>query len=141
VGLRPTRLPPNPRFVERTFPIRANAIPLRDDQRGNGGEGDNVIITHMRLTIEEVEHIAELARLKLSEEEINRFREQLSDILDYAARLQSLDTSGIAPTSSVLPERSVLRPDEVQPSLSLEELLNNAPDTEKGQFRVPPVLE
>jgi aspartyl-tRNA(Asn)/glutamyl-tRNA(Gln) amidotransferase subunit C len=95
----------------------------------------------MTLTIEEVEYIAELARLKLSEEEVNRFREQLSDILDYAARLQSLDTSGIAPTSSVLPERSVLRPDEVQPSLSLKELLSNAPDTEKGQFRVPPVLE
>jgi aspartyl-tRNA(Asn)/glutamyl-tRNA(Gln) amidotransferase subunit C len=95
----------------------------------------------MTLTTEEVEYIAELARLKLSKEEINRFREQLSDILDYAARLQSLDTSGIAPTSSVLPERSVLRADEVQPSLSLKELLSNAPDTEKGQFRVPPVLE
>ncbi len=95
----------------------------------------------MTLTIEEVEHIAELARLQLSEEEINRFREQLSDILDYAARLQSLDTSGIAPTSSVLPERSVLRPDVVQPGLSPDELLSNAPETEKGQFRVPPVLE
>jgi aspartyl-tRNA(Asn)/glutamyl-tRNA(Gln) amidotransferase subunit C len=95
----------------------------------------------MKLSIEEVENIAELARLQLSEDEINRFREQLSDILDYAARLQSLDTSGIAPTSSVLPERSVLRPDEVLPSLSLKELLSNAPDTEKGQFRVPPVLE
>jgi aspartyl-tRNA(Asn)/glutamyl-tRNA(Gln) amidotransferase subunit C len=95
----------------------------------------------MTLTTEEVEYIAELARLKLSKEEINRFREQLSDILDYAARLQSLDTSGIAPTSSVLPERSVLRADEVQPSLSLKELLSNAPDTEKGQFRVPLVLE
>ncbi len=104
-------------------------------------QGDNVIITRMKLTIEEVEHIAELARLQLSEDEINRFREQLSDILDYAARLQSLDTSGIAPTSSVLPERSVLRPDEVLPGLSLKELLSNAPDTEKGQFRVPPVLE
>lgn len=95
----------------------------------------------MKLSFEEVENIAELARLQLSEDEINRFREQLSDILDYAARLQSLDTSGIAPTSSVLPERSVLRPDEVLPSLSLKELLSNAPDTEKGQFRVPPVLE
>jgi aspartyl-tRNA(Asn)/glutamyl-tRNA(Gln) amidotransferase subunit C len=95
----------------------------------------------MKLSIEEVENIAELARLQLSEDEINRFREQLSDILDYAARLQSLDTSGIAPTSSVLPERSVLRPDEVLPSLSLKELLSNAPDTEKGQFRVPPVLD
>jgi aspartyl-tRNA(Asn)/glutamyl-tRNA(Gln) amidotransferase subunit C len=95
----------------------------------------------MTLSIEEVEYIAELARLQLSKDEINRFREQLSDILDYAARLQSLDTLGIAPTSSVLPERSVLRPDEVLPGLSIKELLSNAPDTEKGQFRVPPVLE
>jgi aspartyl-tRNA(Asn)/glutamyl-tRNA(Gln) amidotransferase subunit C len=95
----------------------------------------------MTLTIEEVEYIAGLARLQLNAEEINRFREQLSDILDYVARLQSLDTSGITPTSSVLPKRSVLRPDEVQPGLSLQDLLRNAPDTEKGQFRVPPVLE
>jgi aspartyl-tRNA(Asn)/glutamyl-tRNA(Gln) amidotransferase subunit C len=95
----------------------------------------------MTLTIQEVEYIAELARLQLSAEEINRFRDQLSDILDYAARLRSVDTSGIAPTSSVLPERSVLRPDEVRPGLSQEELLSNAPDATKGQFRVPPVLD
>jgi aspartyl-tRNA(Asn)/glutamyl-tRNA(Gln) amidotransferase subunit C len=95
----------------------------------------------MTLTIEEVEYIAELARLQLNKDEIDRFREQLSDILDYATRLQSLDTSEIAPTSSVLPERSVLRPDEVQPSLSPKELLSNAPDTVEGQFRVPPVLD
>ena len=95
----------------------------------------------MTLSIEEVEYIAELARLQLSKDEISLFREQLSDILDYAARLQGLDTTEIAPTSSVLPERSALRPDEVRPSLSPKELLSNAPDTEKGQFRVPPVLD
>jgi len=95
----------------------------------------------MKLTLEEVEHIAELARLKLSEAEKSRYREQLSDILDYAARLQALDTSGIPPTSSVLPERSVLRPDEPRPGLSVEELLHNAPAVDKNQFRVPPVLD
>ncbi len=95
----------------------------------------------MKLTLEEVEHIAGLARLELSPEEKNRFREQLSDILEYAARLQSLDTTGIQPTSSVLPERSVLRPDEPRPGLSLEDLLRNAPQIEKDQFRVPPVLD
>jgi len=95
----------------------------------------------MKLTLEEVEHIAELARLQLSEAEKSRYREQLSDILDYAARLQALDTSGISPTSSVLPERSVLRPDEPRPGLSLEELLRNAPAADKNQFRVPPVLD
>lgn len=95
----------------------------------------------MKLTLEEVEHIAELARLKLSEAEKSRYREQLSDILDYAARLQALDTSGIPPTSSVLPERSVLRPDEPRPGLSTNDLLRNAPAVDKNQFRVPPVLD
>lgn len=95
----------------------------------------------MTLTLEEVEHIAELARLRLTEEEKERYREQLSAILDYAARLQELDTSDIPPTSSVLPTRSVLRPDQPQPGLTIEELLKNAPDTEGRQFRVPPILE
>ncbi len=95
----------------------------------------------MKLSLDEVEHIAELARLRLSEDEKARYREQLSEILDYAARLQAVDTSGISPTSSVLPARSVLRKDEPRPGLSLEEVLRNAPETEKGQFRVPPVLE
>lgn len=95
----------------------------------------------MSLTVEEVEHIAELARLKLTEEEKDRYRLQLSAILDYAARLQALDTSGIPPTSSVLPLRSVLRPDQARPGLTLKELLQNAPQVEGGQFRVPPVLD
>lgn len=95
----------------------------------------------MKLTLEEVEHIAELARLRLSDDEKARYREQLSDILDYAARLQAVDTSEISPTSSVLPARSVLREDKPRPGLSLEEALRNAPETEKNQFRVPPILE
>jgi aspartyl-tRNA(Asn)/glutamyl-tRNA(Gln) amidotransferase subunit C len=95
----------------------------------------------MTLTLQEVDHIAELARLSLSAEEKARYREQLSAILDYAARLQALDTSGITPTSSVLPTRIVLRNDESRPGLSREELLRNAPLTENSQFRVPPILE
>lgn len=95
----------------------------------------------MTLTLQEVDHIAELARLSLSAEEKARYREQLSAILDYAARLQALDTSGIPPTSSVLPARSVLRKDEARPGLSREELLRNAPLVENSQFRVPPILE
>lgn len=100
-----------------------------------------VIIASMTLTVEQVEHIARLARLELSSEEIERYRRQLSAILDYAKRLQSVDTSGIPPTSSVLPPRSVLRTDKARPGLSLEELLRNAPDSQEGQFRVPPVLD
>jgi len=95
----------------------------------------------MKLTLEEVEHIAELARMRLSDKEKVRYGEQLSDILEYAARLQAVDTSGISPTSSVFPVRSVLRTDEPQPGLSLQDALRNAPDTKKDQFRVPPVLE
>ena len=95
----------------------------------------------MKLTLEEVQHIAELARLELTAEETERYRQQLSAILDYAARLQQLDTTGIAPTASVLPPRSVLRVDEVEPGLSTEAVLRNAPEVEQNQFRVPPVLE
>lgn len=95
----------------------------------------------MALTQEEVEHIAELARLRLTEEEKERYREQLSAILDYAARLQAVDTAGIPPTSSVLPPRQALRPDQARPGLSRDALLANAPDAQDGQFRVPPVLE
>lgn len=95
----------------------------------------------MALTLEEVEHIAVLARLRLTDEEKARYREQLSAILDYMAKLRQLDTSAIEPTATVLPLRTVLRPDEVTPSLRPEELLANAPASEANMFRVPPVLE
>jgi aspartyl-tRNA(Asn)/glutamyl-tRNA(Gln) amidotransferase subunit C len=95
----------------------------------------------MSLTKEEVEHIAELARLALTETEKERYREQLSEILDYAARLQSLDTSHIPPTSTVLAKQAVLRPDVATQGLSTDEALSNAPSAEQKQFRVPPVLE
>jgi aspartyl-tRNA(Asn)/glutamyl-tRNA(Gln) amidotransferase subunit C len=95
----------------------------------------------MTLTLEQVEHIANLARLELSPVEKVRFSRQLSDILDYVARLQELNTTHIPPTSSVVPAVTVLRPDQSRPGLNLETLLRNAPDTDSGQFRVPPVLE
>jgi aspartyl-tRNA(Asn)/glutamyl-tRNA(Gln) amidotransferase subunit C len=95
----------------------------------------------MTLTRKQVEHIAQLARLKLSDDEIDSYRAQLSAILEYANRLQTVDTSGIPPTSSVLPPRSVLREDKARPGLLNEDLLRNAPDTEDGQFRVPPILD
>ncbi len=95
----------------------------------------------MTLTLEEVEHIAGLARLDLTDQEKALYREQLSDILDYAARLGALDTSGIPPTSSVLPARSALREDASRPGLPTEDLLRNAPEAQDDQFRVPPVLD
>jgi len=101
----------------------------------------NAIIRRMALTLEEVEQIAALARLRLTDDEIAHYREQLSAILDYMAKLKELDTSAIEPTATVLPLRTVLRPDVVTPSLPLAELLANATDAEANMFRVPPVLE
>ncbi len=95
----------------------------------------------MTLTLSEVEHIAQLARLELTDEEKELYRQQLSAILEYAARLQKLDTSQIPPTSSVLPPRSRLRPDVSAPSLDVKDILRNAPQAENDQFRVPPVME
>lgn len=88
-----------------------------------------------------VEHIAELAKLRLTEDEINLYAGQLSAILDYAERLQALDTDAIPPTASVLPLRNVLRPDAAQGSLLRDEALANAADTADGQFRVEAVLD
>lgn len=95
----------------------------------------------MSLTLKEVEHIAELARLKLTAEEKEKFREQLSEILDYAARLQGVETENIPPTASVLPPRSVLRADKTRQGLNKDELFKNAPRVEEDQFKVPPILE
>jgi len=95
----------------------------------------------MSLSRKEVDHIAQLARLALTREEKERYREQLSDILDHVAQLQELDTSQIPPTSSVLPPRSRLREDEITPCLDVKDALRNAPQTKEDQFRVPPVLE
>jgi aspartyl-tRNA(Asn)/glutamyl-tRNA(Gln) amidotransferase subunit C len=95
----------------------------------------------MSLTREEVDHIANLARLELGAEEKGHYREQLSGILDFFNRLQQLDTSDIPPTSSVYPAQLSLRPDVPRPGLATDTLLSNAPVTEEKQFRVPPVLE
>jgi len=93
----------------------------------------------MSLSREEVIHIADLAHLELTEAEIERFQEQLSAILDYAARMQALNTEAIPPTASVLPLVSVLREDEVQPSLPRTEALRNAPESLQDCFAIPPL--
>ena len=93
----------------------------------------------MVLTQEEIDHIASLARLRLTDEEKSLYCEQLSAILDYMDKLRELDTSQIEPTATVLPLRTVLRPDTVRPSLLLEEWLANAPEAEGQMYRVPPV--
>jgi len=94
-----------------------------------------------KLSLEEVEHIGELARLGLSYAEKEMFCDQLSAILDYAEMLSRLDTTGVPPTASALPLSNIMRRDEVRPSLPTEQALANAPDTEAAQFRVRAVLE
>ena len=95
----------------------------------------------MALTPEQVEHVAALARLGISEAERLRFAEQLSGILDHFQALQALDTEDIPPTAQVLDLRNVMRPDEVRPSLPQSEALRNAPRAQDGFFRVQAVLE
>jgi aspartyl-tRNA(Asn)/glutamyl-tRNA(Gln) amidotransferase subunit C len=95
----------------------------------------------MSLTQKEVIHIAKLARLELSAAEIERYQHQLSSILEYADRLKEVETGKIPPTSSVLPSRSRFREDIPVASLPVEKLLQNAPEAEKDQFKVPPALE
>lgn len=95
----------------------------------------------MTISIEEVNHIAELARLKLSVAEIQLFQKQLSEILEYAARLQQVDVTGISPTSRIGQAENHLRKDIPQPGLTIEQLLANAPEVQNRQFRVPPILD
>lgn len=95
----------------------------------------------MALTQSEVEHVARLARMRLSPEELERMRAQLSAILDYMTMLQEVDLEGVPPTAQVTGLSSVMRFDEVQPSLVREEVLANAPDQAEGMFRVKAVFE
>jgi aspartyl-tRNA(Asn)/glutamyl-tRNA(Gln) amidotransferase subunit C len=95
----------------------------------------------MALTLEEVRHIARLARLRLTAEEEARYRTQLSAILEYAARLRAVDTSSVPPTASVLPLDAPLREDQARSAGAASRLLANAPDATEGMFRVPPVFE
>ncbi len=95
----------------------------------------------MTLTQQEVEHIAKLARLELSEEQKELYREQLSAILDYVAKLRELDTRDVPPTAGGGLPQMLLRTDEAHPSLATDALLSNAPKAEEEQFKIPPVFE
>ncbi len=95
----------------------------------------------MSLTRAEVQHIAELAKLQLTEAEEALYQEQLSTILDYMQRLNTLDTEAIPPTATVLPRRSVMRDDVPRPSLPADEILANAPARAGDSFEVRVILE
>ncbi|HEX6209535.1 MAG TPA: Asp-tRNA(Asn)/Glu-tRNA(Gln) amidotransferase subunit GatC [Methylomirabilota bacterium] len=90
---------------------------------------------------EDVEHVARLARLALSEAEGERMREQLSGILAYIDALRALDTAGVEPTSHAVPLVNVMRDDEIRPCLPQAVALANAPDPSDAFFRVPRIIE
>jgi aspartyl-tRNA(Asn)/glutamyl-tRNA(Gln) amidotransferase subunit C len=92
----------------------------------------------MAITREDVLHVARLARLQLSDAEVERFQGQLSAILDAVSKVQELDLADVPPTSHPLEVVNVWRDDEPRPSLPVEEALANAPDRAGDLFRVPP---
>ncbi|MBS4023755.1 MAG: Asp-tRNA(Asn)/Glu-tRNA(Gln) amidotransferase subunit GatC [Dethiobacter sp.] len=95
----------------------------------------------MKITREEVAHVARLARLEMTQDEMEQHTEQLNAILEYAGKLDSVDTKDIAPTAHVLPLKNVFRSDKIRPCLAREDALANAPKSEEGMFRVPRVID
>lgn len=93
------------------------------------------------LTRADVEHVARLARLALTDDEVERLTGELAAVLDHAADVAALDLDGVAPTAHPLPLRNVLRADEVRPTLDRDEVLAAAPAAEDGRFRVPRILD
>jgi aspartyl-tRNA(Asn)/glutamyl-tRNA(Gln) amidotransferase subunit C len=93
-----------------------------------------------QITRDEVAHVARLARLVLSDDELDTFTEQLAKVLDHARDIEALDVAAVPPTAHPYPLVNVLRPDEEQPCLDRDDALAGAPAVEDGQFRVPPVL-
>lgn len=105
---------------------------------GNAVPSDGV--EHRRLTRDDVAYVARLARIELTDAELDLYVGQLGDVLEHAAQVAALTTSGVEPTAHPLPLRNVLREDEVRPSLEREEVLAQAPDVEDSRFKVPPIL-
>ncbi len=93
------------------------------------------------ITVKDVEHVAKLARLELTDDEKQKFTEQLDNILDYFNQLNELDTTGIEPLSHPIPIYNVMREDSPSEFSEIETVLNNAPEEENGYFRVPKISE
>jgi aspartyl-tRNA(Asn)/glutamyl-tRNA(Gln) amidotransferase subunit C len=96
--------------------------------------------TPERITRDDVAHVAALARLELTEEELDLFTGQLAQVLEHAADVASLDLAGVTPTAHAMAVTNVLRPDEVRPCLDRAEVLGQAPSVEDDRFRVPRIL-
>ncbi len=93
-----------------------------------------------RITRADVQHVATLARVALTDDEIDHLTGELGAILDHAAQVSALDTDGVPPTAHPLPLANVVRADTVRPSLDRDEVLGEAPAAEAGRFRVPRIL-
>jgi aspartyl-tRNA(Asn)/glutamyl-tRNA(Gln) amidotransferase subunit C len=89
----------------------------------------------------DIEHVARLARLELTDEEKARLRDQLGVILENAAKVSEVATDDVPPTAYAIPRSNVLRPDDITQSLTVEEVLSNAPEVEDDRFKVPKVVE
>ena len=96
--------------------------------------------SQQKITTEQVRHVAKLARLALPEEHLQRLTGQLESILGYVAKIGEVDVSGVEPMAHALPLHNVLREDVVEPSLPLEKVLQNAPETDGPFFKVPKVI-
>jgi len=94
----------------------------------------------MPITLKDVEYVAKLAKLKLSQAEKKKFQKELNKIISYIDQLNQVDTADVPPTSHVMPLENVLREDQVKPSLTQEQALANAPDKKDGHFKVPKVI-
>jgi aspartyl-tRNA(Asn)/glutamyl-tRNA(Gln) amidotransferase subunit C len=94
-----------------------------------------------KLSKEEVKHVAHLARLAITEEEAEKFAEQLGKITDFAEQLNELDTTGVEPTSHVFPIVNVLREDEPKQGLPVEKVMLNVKEQENGQIKVPSIMD
>ena len=95
----------------------------------------------MKITRDQVEHIAHLARLEFSENELEAFTRQMDNILTYFDKLQEVDTTAVEPTSHAIQVKNVFRDDEVKKSIALDLSLKNAPEKEGNCFRVPKIIE
>lgn len=95
----------------------------------------------MKISKEEVKHIASLARLKLNDEEVDKYARDLGDIASFVEKLNEVDVTGIEPTAHILDMKNIFRKDELQDSYNREEILRNAPSKEAGCISVPKVVE
>ncbi|HEX4053894.1 MAG TPA: Asp-tRNA(Asn)/Glu-tRNA(Gln) amidotransferase subunit GatC [Tepidisphaeraceae bacterium] len=93
-----------------------------------------------KITLDQVRHVAKLSRLALDEGRLEKFSAQLGSILEYVAKISAADVAGIEPMAHALPVHNVFRDDVVEPSLPLEKVLQNAPDSDGPFFKVPKII-